>query len=43
MTHALSVVALHKALSADGDPKLSAFFGEIKTLSVKLSVQPVAP
>ena len=31
--------ALYKALSADGDPKLSTFFGVMKALGVKLSVQ----
>ena len=33
--------ALYKALSADGDPKLSTFFGVMKALGVKLSVQPM--
>lgn len=31
---------LYKALSADGDPKLSTFLGVIKSLGLRLSVKP---
>lgn len=32
---------LYKALSADGDPKLTTFLGVIKSLGLRLSVKPV--
>jgi probable addiction module antidote protein len=32
---------LYKALSADGDPKLSTFLGVLKSLGLRLSVKPV--
>lgn len=32
---------LYKALSADGDPKLSTFLGVIRSLGLQLSVKPV--
>lgn len=32
---------LYKALSAEGDPKLSTFLGVIKSLGLRLSVEPV--
>jgi probable addiction module antidote protein len=31
---------LYKALSAEGDPKLTTFLGVIKSLGLRLSVQP---
>lgn len=32
---------LYKALSADGDPKLSTFIGVLKSLGLRLSVKPL--
>jgi probable addiction module antidote protein len=34
---------LYKALSADGDPKLSTFMAVIRSLGLQLSVRPIAP
>lgn len=34
---------LYKALSAEGDPKLSTFLGVIKSLGLTISVKPAEP
>lgn len=36
----ISREGLYKALSAEGDPKLKTFLGVIKSLGLRLSVQP---